>query len=476
MTGLSEAHAKILTEERGLDVELLVRLGVESFPKGDGGEQWIRIPYRRGDRVVNWKYRTIAGEKRFYQERDAEKCFWNEDAIGDMDGEPLVITEGEFDAMAAIQAGFPRAISVPDGAPDQEQGAEDRGVKYSYMAAAKKALSDVRPIILCTDSDGPGVALMNDLAVRLGRGRCRWAKYPKGCKDLNDALVRYGVRGVRETIERAQWMQVDGVYKLSNLPPVPPATPHRIGILDDHFRIRVGDFSCFTGIPSHGKTTLVNEICCRMAERYGWGVAIASFEQHPQTDHLRALRTFRNKKLVINQTQEEICEADAWVEKHFSFVLPNEDDDVTLEWTLDKMATAIIRDDARLVVIDPWNEMDHVKPADMSLTEYTGFAIKQFRKLARKYRVHVIVVAHPTKQRKLDDGTFAVPTLYDISDSAHWYNKCDAGLIVHRMNESRTLIRVAKTRHHDEIGTPGDVNAMFLRHMARYEIIEPEAA
>jgi hypothetical protein len=30
-------------------------------------------------KTVNWKYRTLAGEKRFMQEAGGRKCFWNAD-------------------------------------------------------------------------------------------------------------------------------------------------------------------------------------------------------------------------------------------------------------------------------------------------------------------------------------------------------------------------------------------------------------
>ena len=75
--------------------------------------------------------------------------------------------------------------------------------------------------------------------------------------------------------------------------------------------------------------------------------------------------------------------------------------------------------------------------------------------------VHVMVVAHPTKIFKGDDGEFPVPTLYQISDSAHWYNKADLGVGVHRQTDGKTLVRVAKSRYHQKIGTPGDVSLMF---------------
>jgi twinkle protein len=48
-------------------------------------------------------------------------------------------------------------------------------------------LADVREIILATDGDGPGVNLMNDLAIRLGKARCKFVRYPKETKDFNEA-------------------------------------------------------------------------------------------------------------------------------------------------------------------------------------------------------------------------------------------------------------------------------------------------
>lgn len=468
---LNERHIALL-DARGIDPELAARLGVESFDKAGG--EWVRIPYVEGDAVVNWKYRTIEGEKRFYQENGGRKCFWNCNAIVDstLAGEPLIVTEGEFDAMAAMQAGYRRVVSVPDGAPAEAQG-EAEGAKYSYVLDALSALHDVREIILCSDGDGPGINLMNDLAVRLGRVRCKWVKYPEGCKDLNDALAKYGERGVTETIARAQWMRVDSVYRLSELPPVTAPSRHTSGVLEDHYRVRLGDFCVVTGIPGHGKSTFINEVACHLVERYDWTVAFASFEQQPQVDHRRALRTRFHRKLEIDMTDDEKSEADAWIDQHFSFIVPSEDDDVTLEWVLERSAASVIQHGARLVVIDPWNEMDHDRPSDMSLTEYTGFAIKQFRKLARKHNVHVVVAAHPTKQRKSEDGKLLMPSLYDISDSAHWFNKADIGIVVHRLDGDRTVLRVAKTRYHDQIGVPGEIIARFVVSEGRYMALPP---
>ncbi|MGE0675393.1 MAG: AAA family ATPase [Methylibium sp.] len=463
---LNEAALNFL-EARGLDVELAARLGLESYATRDGGEG-IRFPFLVGSEAVNHKYRALA-DKRFSQDKDATKCFFNFNALCDVTlaDQPLIITEGEFDAMAAMQAGFPRVVSVPDGAPAKELGSDADTRKYTYLDHAKSALKDVREIILATDSDANGVALMHDLALRLGKARCKWIRYPKDCKDLNDALRLYGEKGVQAAIATAQWCRVDGVYRMSELPPYPDRESFSTGMyfLDRHYRIRMGDFCVITGVPSHGKTSFVNDLACRVARNHGWTVAIASFEQHPQADHRRTLRQWFTGMPERMQTQEQIAEADAWIDRHFVFIVPSDDDLASLEWTLEKCAAAVIRHGARVVVIDPWNELDHDRPGDVSLTEYTGRAIKEFKRLARNLDTHVIVVAHPTKLQKGDQ-----PSLYSISDSAHWANKPDVGSVIWKEDPERSdaECRVLKSRYHDRIGVPGEVAMTYDANRRRF--------
>src|SRR5215469_9890686 len=178
---INERHEKLL-EARCFHIELLERLGIESSTKL--GPDTIAIPIYEGGTKINTKYRTIAGEKKFCQEVGAKPVFWNVDRISDetLKDEPLIITEGELDAIAAIQSGFGRVVSVPNGAPHTE--GEDTSNRYRFLDNAPKALYACKKIILATDSDGPGIILMNELALRLGRVRCRWAKYQNGSKDL----------------------------------------------------------------------------------------------------------------------------------------------------------------------------------------------------------------------------------------------------------------------------------------------------
>jgi twinkle protein len=114
-------------------------------------------------------------------------------------------------------------------------------------------------------------------------------------------------------------------------------------------------------------------------------------------------------------------------------------------------------------VIDPWNELEHDRRQNETETEYIGRAIRRLKRFAKSFQVHVAVVAHPTKSVKDADGNYKMPTLYDISGSSNWYNKADLGVIVHRVNEDDTIIKVQKSRYHDILGTPGEVVMHFSK-------------
>lgn len=460
---------------RGLDSDVIASCGVVSAEVPNGGE-WIAIPYRVGDKVVNWKFRCL-NEKRFAQVKGAKQTWWNADAITDptLADQPLIVTEGELDAMAAMSAGFVRVVSVPGGAPMQPTESDG---KYAYLADSLDALRNCREVVIAADNDEPGHALLQDLATRFGKGRCKYVVYPEGCKDLNDVLLGYERSGVVAAINAARWVKVTGLCRMSELPPVPDVmglAPHIPG-LAKHFRPRKGDFAVVTGIPNCGKSTFINELACGMAHAHKWNTCFASFEQHPQVDHRRALRTWWKNGPEHTMTPEERVKADLWIDRYFSFVIPDDEADADLDWLIERLSAAVIRYGADMAVIDPWNELDHAKPSDMTMTEYVGTAIRKLKRFAARMNVFLVVVAHPSKMARDRDGKTPIPTLYDVSDSAHWFNKTDLGLVIHPAQHEdggpMTILRVVKSRYHDRIGEPGEVRLFFNRDTAKYEGID----
>jgi len=493
-TGLNTAALAWL-QGRGIDPELADRLGLETAP-GRGGEV-IAFPFMREGKIVRRKYRRLmAGDgPKWSQDAGEEQTAFNEDCLRDdsLLGQPVIITEGEADCIAAIQAGFPRCLSVPGGAPKEATDEADLydGARYAWLRSLEKYLHKDRApeIILATDGDSPGAALMQDLATLLGRARCKFLTYPKArdeadaerlgrlrVKDLGEVLERWGENGVRATIGTAEWLKIDGVFRMSELPPVGERTVWDIGfhLLGQHMKMRTGDTTIVTGIPSYGKSTLVNDLVCRVVRKYGVNAAWASFEQEPQIDHRRNLRKWFLERPVHQVSGAELDDADKWIDARHRFFKPSEDEDVTLEWMLEKMAAAVIQHDCRIIVIDPWNEMDHSKRHGESTTEYVGRALRALNRFRRAFDVHLIIVAHPTKSVKDPaTGEYRMPTLYDISDSAMFNNKADVGIIVHRSGkEGYSTIKVAKSRYHDLIGPPGAVLMDFSRDTGRFIEIE----
>jgi twinkle protein len=424
MTGmLSEEHEKWL-ETRGLDLEVVTRYGLYTDRQSQDGRELV-IPYRRNGDVINRKYR--GPQKRFRQDAGAPRSFWNEDVLRDtsLSGEPLVITEGELDALAAIQAGFQRSISVPDGA----------GSNLDFLGEIWPLLKDAHQVILAGDGDEPGRKLNAELARRFGAARCAWVAYPEGAKDLNDILRLKGEASAAEAIRSARPYPIKGLYKLSYYADIPAPTTFETGwiTLNPHLLVWRGEFIVITGIPGHGKSRFALELLCSLALAHGHRSVIASFEMRIMPYVRDVLREHYCNKQAKDLQLADKQAADQWIEKTFCFIDQDpreEQEEATIDWLLEKAGDAVVRYGVNWFLLDPWNQVEHKRQRGESEADYQGKAIAALKRFARSYDCGVIVVAHPTKDVKLPSGEIRQPTLYDISGSSHWFNAADHGVVV----------------------------------------------
>ena len=100
-----------------------------------------------------------------------------------------------------------------------------------------------------------------------------------------------------------------------------------------------------------------------------------------------------------------------------------------IDWVLDRARVAVARYGVRGLVIDPYNELEHLRPRGRTETEYVSEMLSKVKRFAQNHGVHVWFVAHPRQLHGWDDD---VPSLYDIAGSAHFVNKADNGIVVHR--------------------------------------------
>ena len=139
--------------------------------------------------------------------------------------------------------------------------------------------------------------------------------------------------------------------------------------------------------------------------------------------------------------------------KDFYFIAPK--DDYRLDTILEKARFLVRRKGIKCLVIDPYNRLEDESDGHNE-TKYISHQLDKLTNFAQQNDVLVILMAHPTKLYKNKDGVIEAPTLYDISGSAHFYNKTDFGIVVHRNRTDNTVevgVKKVKFRHLGECGT-----------------------
>lgn len=444
---------------RGINPELAQKFGIRT--KLEGGTNWIAVPYIERGRTINHKYRTVT-EKRHRMDEGAPLTLWNHDALLEETNQALIITEGEWDALTAIQSGFGHCVSVPNGAPQTPTENPAEAKRYEFLWRSKDLLDKVKQIIIATDNDAPGRILAADLARWLGPERCKFIEYPEGSKDLNDVLKNHGSVEVAKTLNSAKPYPVKGLYRLEDFPNPPPTTSISVGIhgLDDHFAMTLGTFSVITGWAGHGKTSLLMRMLCNLMQK-GVNVALGSFETMPRPILERRMRACFYRCGEVGPKANAPGPADEMLSKRLSVIAHtarDEDTELDIEYIIELAKVAVLRDGVRLLVLDPWNEIEHKRGKDETETEYAGRAIRMLKRFALNYECAVWLVAHPRKPHS--DGNPKPPSLYDLAGSAHFANKADYGLVVHRDDLAGTEVeaRVVKVR----MGLPGKPGRAML--------------
>jgi twinkle protein len=433
---------------RGISARTLAVAGVkwsrQWFAEG-GDTDCIAFPYRKpGGEVVNAKFRTL--DKQFRQMKDGEKLFWGIDWL-DFSVDAVVIVEGECDALALMEAGVDNALSVPDGAPKQVKDGEidpAEDVKFSYVWTGKEELDRFAKIVLACDADGPGQALTEELARRLGRERCWLVTWPDGCKDANDVLMKHGAEALARCIAEAKPHPIKNLFEVDQFESEVIALyrgGRKRGIstgwreVDQYMTIRPGELSIVTGLPGSGKSEWLDALWMNLAQREQWRFAVCSFE-NPPDEHIGKLA----EKLVgapfydgpkLRMSESDLRGAMGWLKQHF-FLIRADDESPTIDWVLEKARAAVMRYGVKGLGIDPHNEVEHKRPAGVTETEYVSQILAKLKRFAQAHGVHVWYVAHPQKMRRDDSGKIPVPTLYDISGSSHFVNKADLGIVVSR--------------------------------------------
>lgn len=446
-------------ENRGITNNTLLRFKIseclEWMPKAKKEVATLCFNYFEQDELVNIKFR--AANKDFKLSKDARLIFYNLDAISGVN--EAIIVEGEIDAMSYHEANEYCVVSVPNGA-----GAGN--LKLEYLDNCFRYFEGKTKIYISTDNDEPGKKLSEELCRRLGKERCYLVQYPEGCKDANEVLVKYGKEAVKALKDNAKLYPLDGESTVEDMKPTlydyyengyPKGVDSRLideSLPTDGFLTFIPQqLTMVTGINGHGKDEVVNAICVGLAKVAGWKTAICQFEENTEITTTKILEKYSGKSFDFRKdatkrmSKEQFEEGLLFVDEYFK--LMNVDEmGTSIDDILEKCKQMIFRYGINVLIISPWNCIEHQIPVGMPETNYISQTLSKITSFIKKHNIHCFLVAHPTKMMKnLQTKKYEVPTLQNISGSVHFANKAHNGLSVYRnFDDGTTEIHIQKVK------------------------------
>lgn len=423
---------------RGISMATLDAYQVAATPEGN-----IFFPFYVEGELIYAKYRQPTTEpvkRKEWAQAGAPPVLFGMDLC--RPELPLVITEGQIDALSLYEAGVRNVVSVPSGCENLQ-----------WVDTCFEWLEQFEKIILFGDNDPPGKKMVKTLATRLGEDRCLVvSEYPPGCKDANDILTTLGSDALNDALAKANEVPIRGVIDVADIQFVDPTTIPRIktGIpkLEKAINgLEEGAITIMTGAAGNGKSTLCGTLLLNAIEQ-GYHCVAYSGELSPDLFQrwvmLQAAgsdwitlkydaMTDTKIPVVYPPAQERILN---WMRgKLFLFDSTEEISASIADSILSVFQTMARRKGAKLFVVD--NMMTALIDAADDEYRAQGKFMAELKRFAIRYSAHVIVVAHPRKIKA--DSTI---TNDDVSGTKYITNLASNVLVIEKPD-----IRITKTRY-----------------------------
>jgi len=440
---------------------------LEDWKIGADDKGNIVFPFYRDDVLTYVKYRKPKRHEKGdgpkeWQDANTEPILYGMDMTSF--NLPLVICEGEIDALSLYEAGVVNVVSVPCGCNNLE-----------WINLCWDWLEKFNQIKLFGDADEPGMEMVSTIAKRLGEDRCMIPKeypecifngkdYNRICKDASEILQCYGPEVLKSLVDACEPAPIKGVLEVSKIPFIDPTTVPRImthiPALNNYIGgLSEGGLTIISGKRGEGKSSLCGPFCLKGVEQ-GESVCAYSGElsaykflewimlqatERKYIGYKTDPRSGKNIACIDAEIQKRIK---AWLEGKF-YLYDNGiiTDEKQTESILRVFEGCARRYGTKLFVCD--NIMSALVSADEENKAQAKFTA-QLKAFANKYKAHVICVAHPRKTAV--GATFSND---DVSGSSAITNLADNVLNVEKSPKG---IRVTKNR---DFGITGFINTVY---------------
>lgn len=408
---------------RGFSPETWRRRGVGEY---NGA---IAFPYYENGELVLMKFRRpekYSGKgPKAWREEGGKPVFWGmDDCNPDL---PLVIVEGEMDALALDEAGVPNVVSVPSGAED-----------LTCVELCWEWLEQFSRVVIWPDNDEPGQEMARKLITKLGEGRCSVVKSPH--KDANEHLYHEGKESTMQAVVQAEPVPMAGLIRLADAKPFDLDSAERVrssirAVNEIIGGYMMGQLSVWTGINASGKSTFLGQELLWAVDQ-GYNVCAFSGELPAalfrywidiQAAGPRYLRDYTDKvsgNIVRRPDPFIVGKIQDWYRDRF--FLFDSFGDTQADQMLAVFAYAAMRYNCRVFLVD--NLMTTIMGfGDSDYYRQQSEMVGRLKEFAHKYDAHVHLVAHPRKA----EGRL---TKMDIAGSGDITNRADNVFALHRVH------------------------------------------
>lgn len=471
-TALSDKVVKYF-EERGISQftlrQMKITSGLEWMPQFEKEVETINFNYFRGEELINVKYR--GPQKSFKLFKDAELILYN---LNSLNSESTVIVEGEIDCLSFVEAGIRNCVSVPNGAKN-----------FDFIDQCYDDIEKVQKWYIAVDNDEAGVQLRNELIRRIGSERCLLVDLGD-CKDANEYLIKHDKEELRNVIQNAKEIPLEGVFMVSDewekmlnefRYGKRYGTTTHFSNLDRHWKWRQGEITLITGYTNDGKSCFWNFLQVKKAECDDWKFALFCPENYPVSELIDELihcyvGKSTDKRFTNVMTEAEYISAANFINEHFYFVLPEEN--YHLENILSKFKYLVRRYGINVCTIDPYNQIEHL----MERGEREDLYISRFMSKLKKFSIDNDIcfglVAHQVTPFFNGKENYPQPDIYKIKGGGTFADKTDNVMSVWRPfrksnYENPTVkIIVGKVKKQRLVGIPGETEFSYDMAKNRY--------
>jgi twinkle protein len=345
---------------------------------------------------------------------------------------PLIITEGQPDAMAVWQSGYKNVVSVPSGANN-----------LNWIDTCWEWLRG-REIIVWADNDKPGIEFASNVCRRLENVK---VVYADNLKDANEVMSKFGPAKVVEIITNAINEMPSGLldmayvdYKTTTNGGIETGFIEYDSYIEDW---KDGDLTIIFGRNGEGKSTFVSQVIAHCLENKVKTFLYSGEMSENKIQNWLYRQMIGNKKEYMYEVKakyktkdeikpEVIKKIKEW-HKGIFYLFNRREEKVAkdLNKFFDLMGLAAKRYGVKLFVID--NLMSKLEEKADSLNSDQSNFVQRCKDFADINKVHVILVTHPNKEKgeiSKEEGNL-VKT--DISGSNNIGNKADNIIAVERV-------------------------------------------